>query len=370
MSIDKHNNRKYKTDLKTDLNVRLIGSANLTNDVKEIYQKEFSESLKKYNAKQKECRKIRDYFDHVSNSRNDLACEIILQVGDMDFWQDKSIEEKQKILPIFNEQIKRLQQLAPTFKIASVIAHFDESSPHLHIVGVPIKENCKNGLNKQCVKTAVFTKESLEFLHNEMRKELEIEIQKIYGNQVYLQEKGEGRNYDYTKEEYIKIQNKLKAQALENLREETKKFIFKNKYEEPKIKEYEINKTLKEIDETKGGIFDKHKEKYEKLRDFTETLSSQALELQEENKSIKEEMEQYEQKKDFLFRDLMQENAMLKKELKLEKKKNNKINEMLDFLEKNKLISLPVKEKLQVLVNGIFEKTKKTGHRDKFKRLD
>ena len=31
------------------------------------------------------------------------------------------------------------------FKVASAIIHYDETSPHLHIVGVPIKVGGKNG---------------------------------------------------------------------------------------------------------------------------------------------------------------------------------------------------------------------------------
>ena len=40
-------------------------------------------------------------------------------------------------------------ELVPDFKIASAIIHYDETSPHLHIVGVPIKYKSKNGMNKQ-----------------------------------------------------------------------------------------------------------------------------------------------------------------------------------------------------------------------------
>ena len=34
-------------------------------------------------------------------------------------------------------------------------------SPHMHIVGVPIKYNCKTGMSKQVGKTDVFTRTSL-----------------------------------------------------------------------------------------------------------------------------------------------------------------------------------------------------------------
>ena len=42
------------------------------------------------------------------------------------------------MIDVYNEQIKDLTKILPTFKIANATIHFDETSPHLHIVGVPI----------------------------------------------------------------------------------------------------------------------------------------------------------------------------------------------------------------------------------------
>ena len=41
-----------------------------------------------------------------------------------------------------------LEEVVPNFKIANATIHFDESSPHLHIVGVPFKDGLKNGMEK------------------------------------------------------------------------------------------------------------------------------------------------------------------------------------------------------------------------------
>ena len=67
----------------------------------------------------------------------------------MDFWNDKDQEYRLKMIDVYNEQIKDLIKIVPTFKIANATIHFDETSPHLHIVGVPIIENCKRGMKKQ-----------------------------------------------------------------------------------------------------------------------------------------------------------------------------------------------------------------------------
>ena len=52
---------------------------------------------------------------------------------------------------VYNKQIEDLEIILPTFKIASAIIHYDETSPHLHIVGVPIKFNNKNGMKNKLV---------------------------------------------------------------------------------------------------------------------------------------------------------------------------------------------------------------------------
>lgn len=56
---------------------------------------------------------------------------------------------KRKRLSIYTKQVEDLELLISDIKVASAIIHYDETIPHLHIVGVPIKEKNKNGsLNK------------------------------------------------------------------------------------------------------------------------------------------------------------------------------------------------------------------------------
>ena len=66
----------------------------------------------------------------------------------MDFWADKDDKFKKKMREVFKEQILDLEEVVPNFKIANATIHFDESSPHLHIVGVPFKDGMKNGMQK------------------------------------------------------------------------------------------------------------------------------------------------------------------------------------------------------------------------------
>ena len=59
----------------------------------------------------------------------DLACEIIIELGDRHFWKDKSQEEKYKMIEVFTEQVQDLENIVPEFKVANATIHFDESSP-------------------------------------------------------------------------------------------------------------------------------------------------------------------------------------------------------------------------------------------------
>ena len=65
------------------------------------------------------------------------------------------------MIDVYNEQVKELIKIVPTFKIANATIHFDETSPHMHVVGIPVIKNCKRGMKKQVGKSQVFTKTSL-----------------------------------------------------------------------------------------------------------------------------------------------------------------------------------------------------------------
>ena len=194
---DKHNCRKYDNN-KDNIEV-IKGSFSIYEDVKKLYKDEFEEARLEYNSRQtREDRKIKDYFTHVSNnSKNDLACEIIIELGDKNFWNTKDLTYKKKMTNVFKEQVTDLENILPNFKIASAIIHYDETSPHLHIIGVPIKTKTKNGMAKQVGKSSVFTKESLVKLQDKMRTLCIESFNKEYLTNNKLKTKLKGRNKDY-----------------------------------------------------------------------------------------------------------------------------------------------------------------------------
>ena len=115
----------------------------------------------------------------------------------MHYWKDKSKEEKYKMIEVFKNQIVDLEKIVPSFKVANATIHFDESSPHLHIVGVPFKENCKTGMNRQVGKSDVFNVESLKDIQKELRESCIKEFNRVYNLDMKLKEKEQGRNQDY-----------------------------------------------------------------------------------------------------------------------------------------------------------------------------
>ena len=213
--VCKHNERRYKSSRSYDKeNIKVMYSRtdeNLYKDVQQVYHDEFDEPLKEFNQKQnREDRKIKDYLKHVSDSKsNDVAAEIIIQIGDQDFWKDRSMEFKKSMIPCFQEQLDRLRKLCPNFKIASAIVHLDEKSPHMHVVGVPVAEGYKRGLSKRCSKTKVFTQKSLEKLQEAMRHDISLPTCVAEVDST-LKKRSEGRNRDLTKKELTELNEEKK----------------------------------------------------------------------------------------------------------------------------------------------------------------
>lgn len=210
--VDKHNYRKY--DNNQELVKVIKGTTSLYTDIINLYKTEFEEARLEYNSKQtRDDRKIDNYFKKISdNSKNDLACEIIIELGDKKYWDTKDDNFKHKISNVYKEQVKDLENLIPNFKVASAIIHYDETSPHMHIVGVPIKYKSKNGMSKQVGKSDVFTKTKLIELQDKMRRLCIASFNKEYGLNSILKTKKKGRNKDINVKDmdgYMEMQEEI-----------------------------------------------------------------------------------------------------------------------------------------------------------------
>ena len=307
--VNKHNLRDY--DNEKDL-IRVIrGTNDIVNDVKDLYLEEFEEARIEYNNKQtRNDRKIENYFMKINESQNDLACEIIIELGDMDFWKDKDMKYQKRMSDVYNEQVNELMKILPTFKIANATIHFDETSPHMHIVGVPIIENCTRGMKKQVGKSQLFTKESLTKIQDKMRTACIKSFNKFYDMDIKLKEKQKGRNQDINVKDMSNYTN-IKKQ----LAEKEKKIDKANKQTN------KLDNTTKDInqilDNLKPAKFNRNNmvisnEDVEKVKNFTQDVKDttktvrsvndlniairdfehSAFEIEKENHSLKNKIEE------------------------------------------------------------------------------
>ena len=194
-----------------------------------------------------------------------------------------SIREKdvEKLFDVFREQIDDLEKIVPNFKIANATAHFDESSPHLHIVGVPLKEGMKNGMERQVGKSDVFTKTSLVNIQNKMREYCINSFNRIYNLDYTLKEKEEGRNVD------INVANMNDYKKFKREKENNKK-----KLEELNSKVNELedksNKITDIIDNLKPTMINKNnftisKNDLEEIRKYIKQTNSTTFNLKDAN---------------------------------------------------------------------------------------
>lgn len=279
--VDKHNLRKY--DEEQELICTIKGTSSIVEDTKNLYLELFEDVRIKYNEKQtRNDRKIENYFNHISNdNKRDLACEIIIELGDMDFWVDKDEKFKHKMVEVFKEQILDLEEVVPNFKIANATIHFDESSPHLHIVGVPFKDGMKNGMEKQVGKSDVFNKISLVNIQDKMREYCINSFNRIYHLYYTLKAKEEGRNVD------INVANMNEYKKFKREQEKYRKQLkeLNNKTDELQNKSNEINDI---IDNLKPTLMNKNNysisnEDVYKIKKYIEQTNDTTSNLREAN---------------------------------------------------------------------------------------
>ena len=245
--VDKHNLRKY--DEEQELICTIKGTSSIVEDTKNLYLELFEDARIKYNEKQ---------------TRN-----------------DKGDKFKHKMTEVFKEQIIDLEEVVPNFKIANATIHYDESSPHLHIVGVPFKDGMKNGMEKQVGKSDVFNKISLTNIQDKMREYCINSFNRIYHLNYTLKAKEEGRNVD------INVANMNEYKKFKREQEKYKKQLkeLNNKADELQNKSNEINDI---IDNLKPTITNKNNftisnENVEKIKKYIEQANDTTSNLKDSN---------------------------------------------------------------------------------------
>ena len=313
-TIDIHNNRKYSKSNNEDLdlskskyNIILKGTKNLIEDVKKLYKVEFDEAVYSYNQKQtRENRKITNYLTKIEEDKQkNIATEIILQLGDREDWKEIKLEDKEKMKDVFKKGLETLESKG--FKVANATLHLDETSPHCHIIGVPIGENFKKGMEKQVSSKSVFNLDKLDKLRDEIEKVLIAEYNKVYNLDVEKkQEKG-------MIEEHLSITEykQIKPIVNELIKVTDKNIILEEIKENLKDKE-------KEIKEVKESI-DYNNTLKEKLVGETEAKEKEIAELKAILKEKDDIKEQFYKNDSYIF-DLKNKTDEQKKEIEAKEK--------------------------------------------------
>ena len=327
---NKHNLRDY--DNQRELITTIYGTNDIVEDVKQVYLDEFEQARIEYNSKTRADRQVKDYFQKVCESQNDIACEIIIELGDMDFWQDKDNEYRYKMTDVYNEQVQELSKLLPDFKIANATIHYDETSPHMHVIGVPVIDNCKRGMKKQVGKSQLFTKTLLSEVQDKMRNACIKSYNKFYDVDSRLKTKQKGRNQDINVKEmdnYREMKKKLEKQKqkLDNANKQTKKLDNTSK---------EISQILENL---KSPLLDKNNklisnENIDNIKNYIENVTKVTQTVRSVN-DLNVAIEDFE----FYTIEVGQENRSLQYQLEQKDEVIEKLNDKLSAKEKiiNKL---------------------------------
>ena len=261
---------------------------------------------------------------------------------------------------VYSKQIEDLEKIVPNFKVASSIIHYDETSPHIHIVGVPIKDKNKNGMSKQVGKSDVFTKSSLTKIQDKMRLLCIEEFNKEYGLSYKLKTKEVGRNEDINVKDmnnYIEMKKEIKKnkERLNVINEKSKeldtstndiKEVINNLNKIPVIKDSYV---IKESDKDKIVNYldkvDKTNNEYKNVNKLSITLNDINNEISKKNKVIK---------------NLVEENSEFHREI-------DELNEKIYYKSKEILDKDLVIAKLEDENNNLKKKLKY--YVDKFKKL-
>ena len=295
---DLHNNRKYKNNKNEQIdlslskyNITLVGTKNIVEDIKKFYKIEFAEPVYNYNKKQtREDRKIDNYLEKMEkDTKSNIAVEMIFQIGDIEDWKDKTLEDKAKTKDIFKLAIPILEKKG--IKTFNASIHLDETSPHLHLLAVPVAEKQTRGLEKQVSQNKVITKSVLNDIRKEVEKTFIEEYNKIYGTNKELKKGCEitehlsVEDYKDTKK-VLEVAKKVKDKILlkEAIEQDYKKVSDEVKEKEKETKN--LTNELTRLEKKKEEKEDKKQEIEKKLEEKKKLADELETEVEKQNFKI------------------------------------------------------------------------------------
>lgn len=320
--VNKHNLRNYDKKIE-DVEV-VYGTNDLYQDVKNVYLQEFQEAQIEYDNK---------VIIHISkDSKHDLACELIIELGDMNFWNGKTIEYKKQMTEVYKDQIYKFVEIVPAFKVANAVVHYDETSPHMHLVGVPVKDGYKNGMKKQVAKSQIFTKASLKEIQDKMRMYCIEKFNEVYEQNATLKQKQKGRNRD------INVNDMGGYSELKREQEKNTKRLKEANSKSDNL-DIETQKIKKILNNLKSPLLDKNNkfisnENIDKVLNYTEQVKDTTKSIKSVNDlnitidKVEKNYKNLENERDRLYYSNIEKDktiAELKEEIKFKDKKINKL---------------------------------------------
>lgn len=237
-----HDLRKYEKNSENyDRNkiVLLIDKVRSANEYERYFNNLFREEVDKYNENQKrKDRRISNYFDHCCNKLGDVAVEMIFQACDKEFWEENK-DKKEIMTQVYREQLDYFQNIMPDVHVVTAVVHQDETSPHLHLIAIPVA-SYEKGLKKRCSKTKVFT-DKLEMIQDKMRAKSEELMRKYVDSSFKHDAKELGRNYDFTTVKYTEFAKKAEQRYYEENKDQIAKDVKDKILSEVEVSEEEIN---------------------------------------------------------------------------------------------------------------------------------
>ncbi len=381
---DKHNERKYKNNSleNTNSNINfelsknnkiLRGTRDLYKDVEKTYKEEFTKAVEDYNAKQKRNdRKIYDYFQKISDDKKtNLYTEVVVQVGDNEFWKNKNLEEKKQMVEVFNKQLEIIEKEYPNFKISNATAHFDETSPHMHIIGVCVSDRetalknkddkkvskRKNGLEKYVSQSEIFTQKNLLEFH----KIFDEKSLKVF-NEIY--KTNEVLNDKKLHQEHLDLKTfKMSAEKIKEVQKE---------FDDLKLKKEEVKNDIKDLEKEKSNLKNLKEENKDLIKKLT-IENEKFLEIEDIKNSVMEKKGLLDKevkvilskdKYDSLMTYAVNGEKFFNKKNEMITKYNNLVNKYNSLVEKNDLLSVNLKNE------EIFSSSLATENRELANKLE
>jgi hypothetical protein len=201
-----------------------------TESIASAYDKVFGESVEAYNKKQKRAdRKIDNYFEKlfrvnpdsvsaekeilVNNNQQQSFYEWVIGVGNCHNAGIKKHPETAAVMrDILVEYGEGLQARNPNIYFFQIAVHMDESTPHLHIEGIPFSDGYTRGMSRQQGMDRAYEAMGFTGLRETYVKQWQIrereELKRIareHGIEIAPEE--ESRGVTLTKEAYIELDN-------------------------------------------------------------------------------------------------------------------------------------------------------------------